>query len=414
MPLEKIERVLKEALKGLREAGTLKGEEWVITRVLEAKGEKGPRYHIQGQKEKEFIRMNSNSYLGMSLRREVIEAEEEGALSYGAGPGAVRFIHGTFSPHVELEERLASFHGKEAGMIFSSAYAANCGTLSPLISKETVVLSDALNHNSIINAIRLAKPLGKEVYQHLDMEDLKEKIESWVGRCKRLLIITDGVFSMRGDYVDLSTLVDLAKEYDSQFPEGVLTVVDDSHGTGAFGPTGRGTPEMTGGEDVDIITSTLGKALGVNGGYLVSTSKVIQYLRETSPFYIYSNPITPSEASAVLKALDILESERGRELLEGLREKTLYFEKGLLALGFEILKGEHPIVPVMVRDTEETEKMVDFLKERGILVVGLKFPVVPKGDESLRFQVSASHTFKDLEDVLEELKEYQRRDSFEE
>lgn len=409
MPLQKVEAALARALEGLEKAGTLKGEEWIITGVAKAKDGRGPRYLIQGQGEREFLRMNSNSYLGMSLREELLEAEEEGARKYGVGPGAVRFIHGTFLPHVELEKRLADFHGKEAAMIFSSAYAANCGVLAPLISKKTVVLSDALNHNSIINAIRLSRPQDKEVYKHLDMEDLEGKIKSWIGRCDRLLIITDGVFSMRGDYVDLSAIVGLGQKYNEKFSEGALTVVDDSHGTGAFGETGRGTIEVTRGEDVDIITSTLGKAFGVNGGYLASSEKIIEYLRETSPFYIYSNPITPSEASAVLRAIEILDSQEGAELLKGLKEKTQLFERGLLALGFEILEGEHPIVPVMVRDTQKTEELVEFLKERGILVVGLKFPVVPKGDESLRFQISASHTKNDIEYVLEQLKEYSER-----
>lgn len=406
VPLKKVESIFHDALAGMKEEGTLKGEEWIITGVKEGEEGRGPRYFIKGQGEKEFIRMNSNSYLGMSLREEVIAAEEEGAKRYGVGPGAVRFIHGTFEPHVELEQRLAAFHGKEAGMIFSSAYAANCGILAPLISSETVVLSDTLNHNSIINAIRLSRPQDKEVYGHLDMEDLESRIQKWIDGCKRIIIITDGVFSMRGDYADISLLVALGKKYDAHFSEGILTVVDDSHGTGAFGSTGRGTPEVTGGEEVDIITSTMGKAFGVNGGYLVTSQQIITYLRETSPFYIYSNPITPSEACAVLKALDILEKAEGKELLAGLQEKTAYFEKGLVELGFEILPGEHPIVPVMLRDTQKTSQMVRFLKEQGILVVGLTFPVVPRGDESLRFQVSAAHTKKDLDYVLEKMQLY--------
>lgn len=355
--------------------------------------------------------MNSNSYLGMSLHKEVIKAEEEGSRKYGAGPGAVRFIHGTFACHVELEKRLAAFHNKEAGMIFSSAYAANCGIIAPLISKETVVLSDELNHNSIINAIRLARPLAKEVYRHLDMNDLESMMKKWINGCQRMLIVTDGVFSMRGDYAPLSHLEQLGRKYHKDFPQGVLTVVDDSHGTGAFGFTGRGTPEVTRGEGVDIITSTLGKAFGVNGGYLVASKTVISYLRETSPFYIYSNPITPSEACAVLKSLEILDSEEGRALLEGLREKTGYFKKGLQELGYEILDGEHPIVPVMMRDTQKARDLVLFLKERGVLVVGLTFPVVPRGDESLRFQISANHTRKDLDQVLSHLADYKKNGS---
>ncbi len=406
MPLEKMESVVEEKLKDLEEEGTLKGEEWVIKEIKPATNEKGPRYIMESQANKEFLRMNSNSYLGMNLKEEVIRAEEKSAQKYGAGPGAVRFIHGTFTPHVKLEDKLADFHRKDAGMIFSSAYSANCGILAPLISKQTVVMSDELNHNSIINAIRLSRPQDKEIYHHLDFEDMESKIQKWIGKAKRIMIATDGVFSMRGDYPDLSQIVEISEEYDSEFEEGIFVVVDDSHGVGAFGQTGRGTPEITKGEGVDIITSTLGKALGVNGGYLVTNARIIEYLRETSPFYVYSNPITPAEASAAIKALEILDSERGRELLNRLRGNTDYFEKGVIDLGYEIIEGPHPIVPVMIRDTGETERLVNYLKENGILVIGLKFPVVPQGDESIRFQISADHTQQDLDYALRILKEY--------
>ncbi len=406
MPVDKMESVVKDKLNQLKEEGTLKGEEWVIEEIKPPADNQGPRYIMDGRGNKEFLRMNSNSYLGMTLKEEVIKAEEKAAQKYGAGPGAVRFIHGTFLPHVKLEEKLAKFHGKEAGMIFSSAYSANCGILAPLISKETVVMSDGLNHNSIINAIRLSRPKDKEIYKHLDMADLESKIKKWIGKAKRVMIVSDGVFSMRGDYPDLSQMVDLARNYTSEFEEGVFTVVDDSHGVGAFGKTGRGTPEVTGGQDVDIITSTMGKALGVNGGYLVTSAKIIEYLRETSPFYVYSNSITPSEASAAIKAIEILDSERGQKMLEDLQDKTKYFEEGLFNLGYEIIEGPHPIVPAMIRDTKKTEELVNFLKENGILVIGLKFPVVPRGDESIRFQISADHTQYDLDYALGILKEY--------
>src|SRR5690554_2531230 len=198
MPLGKLEPVIEEKLKGFAEKGIRKGKEQVIRKIKKAKGDKGPRYFIKGQGEKEFIRMNSNSYLGMSLREEVIKAEERAARSFGAGPGAVRFINGSYDSHVKLEEKLAEFHEKEEGMIFSSAYSANCGILAPLISGDTVVISDQLNHNSIINAIRLSKPQDKEIYQHLDYNDLESRINDRAGKCRRIIIITDGVFSMRG------------------------------------------------------------------------------------------------------------------------------------------------------------------------------------------------------------------------
>ncbi|MFB0532473.1 MAG: aminotransferase class I/II-fold pyridoxal phosphate-dependent enzyme, partial [Desulfatiglandales bacterium] len=289
---------------------------------------------------------------------------------------------------------------RESAMIFSSAYAAVVGIVSPLIDNETIVISDELNHNCIINAIRLSRPKIKEIYKHLDMTDLEDRIRNALGKAKRVLVITDGIFSMRGDYAPLNIMVEIAKMYDSEFEEGMSVIVDDSHGVGAFGKTGRGTEEYTNAEGIDIIVATLGKALGVNGGYLASTSTVINYLRETAPFYIYSNPITPSEASSAIKALDILDSERGRRLLENLRKLTKRLEKGLVDLGYEIIESEHPVVPLMIRDTRRTSELVQYLTEHGILATGLNYPVVPRGDEEIRFQVSADHSEYDIDYVL--------------
>ncbi|HCG77524.1 MAG: 7-keto-8-aminopelargonate synthetase [bacterium (Candidatus Ratteibacteria) CG_4_10_14_3_um_filter_41_18] len=409
MPLDKIGKWVGEKLVQLKEKGILKGKELVITEIKKSQGTKSPRYLIEGEGKKEFIKMNSNSYLGMSLKKEVIEAEKEAAEEFGVGPGAVRFIYGTFKPHLELEKKLARFHQKEAGMLFSSAYAAVCGILSPLISSETIVISDTLNHNSIINAIKLSKPKDKKIYIHLNMDDLETKIKECRGNCRRVIIVTDGVFSMRGDHSDFKELVNLAKKYHPEFKEGVFTIADDSHGVGAFGKTGRGTSEVSGENDVDILVSTLGKALGVNGGYVVTNAKIVEYLRETAPFYIYSNPITPPEANAALKALEILNSQKGRKMLSYLKEMTIYFKKGLTDLGYETIKGEHPIVAVMIRDTQKTIKLVNYLKEKGILAVGLKYPIVPQGDECIRFQISADHTKDDLDDVLKTLREYKNK-----
>ncbi|MCK4580473.1 MAG: aminotransferase class I/II-fold pyridoxal phosphate-dependent enzyme, partial [Dehalococcoidia bacterium] len=284
MSLQKIEKVLSGELGKLKERGSLKGAETVITGVKGSEGERGPRYFIQGYGDKEFLRMNSNSYLGMPLRQELIEAEEKGVREFGVGPGAVRFISGTYKPHVELEERLAKFHGREAAMIFSSAYATVVGILAPLISQDTTVVSDALNHNCIINAIRLSRPKDKKVYRHNNMTELESAIRESVGSCMRLIVVTDGIFSMRGDYAPLREIADLAAKYDPEFQEGILTIVDDSHGVGAIGETGRGTVEHTHEDRIDILVATLGKALGTNGGYLVSDATVVEYLRETAPF----------------------------------------------------------------------------------------------------------------------------------
>lgn len=408
MPLDKLEESISNSLEELKASGRLKGEEDVIAGIKRPEGGKGPRYLLEGDFSREFIKMDSNSYLGLSLDEEVIRAGEKASAEFGAGPGSVRFIHGTCRLHRELEKKLALFHGREAAVIFSSAYSAVCGVLSPLISNDTVVISDALNHNSIINAARMSRPGGKKIYRHLDMDDLEKKLEKSAGAFRRALIVTDGVFSMRGDYPDLKRLVKLAEDYNSGFEEGVITVMDDSHGTGAYGETGRGTSEVCGEYGADIIISTLGKALGVNGGYAVSSGQVVRYLRETSPFYIYSNPVTPGEAGAALKALEILDSGKGRELIGLLSGKVRYFKRELAEAGCEVLEGIHPVVAVMIRDGSGTDALVGRLRENGVLAVGLKHPVVPGGDECVRLQVNACHTEDDIKHVLEVMKDWMK------
>jgi len=405
MSLKQIEKLLFEKLNDLKVKGTLKGEEKVITDIREARDGFGPRYLLVGQGEKEFLRMNSNSYLGLSLNKDVIQAEEEAGKKFGAGPGAVRFISGTFEPHVELEKRLARFHSREAAMVFSSAYSTVMGVLPQFITEDTLVVSDGLNHNCIINAIRLSKPAKKAIYRHLDMKELERILKENTGQAKRAVVVTDGIFSMRGDCAPLDKIIEICRKYESGYEEGILTVVDDSHGVGAFGKTGRGVEEYTN-TKADTLVATLGKALGVNGGYVVSNRTVINYLRETAPFYIYSNPITPSEAAAALKSLEILDSPDGIKLLERLKNLAAHLRERLNQLGYETLPGEHPIVPLMVRDTKKTSHMVKYLFDNGILVTGLNYPVVPKGDEEIRFQVSASHTEKDIDSLIDILKRF--------
>jgi len=404
--LDKIKTVLSRELAELGEKRPLKGEETVIMGVKEAAGNRGPRYFLEGYGDREFLRMNSNSYLGLALKKEVIAEMEKAARKFGAGPGAARFISGTYQPHVALEKRLARFHNREAGMIFSSAYATVMGVLTTLISQDTSVISDELNHNCIINAIRLARPGDKKVYSHNSMDELATGIKECTGRGQRVIIVTDGIFSMRGDHAALPEIADLAEKYAPEFEEGILTVIDDSHGVGAVGETGRGTIELTGEDRIDIIVGTLGKAMGVNGGYLVSDTTIIEYLREKAPSYVYSNPITVAEASAALKALDIVDSDAGKKLLRYLQEGAGYFRKGLMALGYEVIKGEHPIIPLMVRDTGKTTRLVKYLKDNGILVTGISYPVVPRGDDEIRFQICADHTRSDLDYVLEVLKSF--------
>jgi glycine C-acetyltransferase len=406
MSLNKLNGALNQEVKELEDSGRAKGEEKVITKVIRPQNGKGPRYLLEGFGDKEFIRMNSNSYLGLPLRKDMIDAEEEGAKEFGVGPGAVRFINGTFKAHIDLEKKLADFHGREEGMIFSSAYATSLGVIYPLTTKETVLISDELNHNCIINAIRLGKPIGKEIYTHNNMEELEQALEKNVGKAKRALVITDGIFSMRGDHAPLDKLVEICEKYNDKYEEGVISIADDSHGVGAFGDTGRGVEEYTNSK-VDILIGTLGKAFGVNGGYVVSSPEVIKYLREKAPTYVYSNPITVSESTAAIKALEITDSDEGRKILAHLREMTKRFDDGLKAAGFETIEGDHPVVPLMVRDSHKTKKMVKYLNDNGILATGLSYPVVPQGDEEIRFQISASHTKDDIDFVLEVLKKYE-------
>ena len=400
MAFDRVQSVLASELQALRDKGTLKGAETVVASVIPPVGDKGPRLRLVGSGDCAFLRMNSNSYLGLSLHPRVIEAEEQAVRALGTGPGAVRFISGTYRAHVDLEQRLARFHGRGAGMIFSSAYAAVMGVVSPLITKETAVISDELNHSCIINAIRLSRPKTKAVYKHLDLAELARCLEEAAGSCKRALVITDGIFSMRGDHAPLPEIVEVARRFDDHFAENVIVVVDDSHGVGAFGKTGRGTEEYTGAEGVDVLLATLGKALGVNGGYVVGTSTLVDYLREKAPFYIYSNPITPAEAAAAHAALEIVDSAEGLALLEHLRSMTARFERGLQGLGYETIVGEHPVVPLMVRDTARTTALVTHLQDNGVLATGLNYPVVPRGDEEIRFQVSADHTAADIDEAL--------------
>lgn len=406
MPGDRLDSALSEHVAELEARGTAKGRESLVLRVVPPRRDRGPRVILEGEGDREFLRLNSNSYLGLSFLPEVVEAEEEGSRDFGAGPGAVRFISGSYGPHRELERRLAAFHGREDAIIFSSAYAAVLGSLPPLITPETLVLSDELNHNCIINAMRMSRPGGKVVYPHLDLDALDEALEKHSGRHRRAIVVTDGIFSMRGDHAPLDRIMEVARAHDDGYPENVAVVVDDSHGVGAFGETGRGVEEHTGGPPVDVLIGTLGKAFGVNGGYVAGSRTLTKFLRETAPTYIYSNPITPGEALAALRAVEIVDSARGRTLLERLRTLTRRFEDGLQRLGIETIPGEHPVVPLMIRDTGRTRFLVRHLFDEGILVTGLAYPVVPRGDEEIRTQVNADHTEADLDLVLGALERF--------
>jgi glycine C-acetyltransferase len=404
MPHDRLVQSLRQHVDGLVAAGTAKGAETVVVGVRPAEGDRGPRFLLAGEGDREFMRMNSNSYLGMGLRPEVVHAEEEATRAFGAGPGAVRFISGTYRQHLDLERELAAFHSRKAAMIFSSAYGTILSTITPMVTEETVLVSDELNHNCIINAMRLARPAGKAIYGHNDVAALDHALEEWKGRAKRALVVTDGIFSMRGDHAPLDEIMEVCLH--DAYAQTFVGVFHDSHGVGAFGPTGRGTEEHTRSRPVDVLVGTLGKAFGVNGGYVTADEDTIRFLRESSQMYIYSNPITVGEAAAALAAVRFVAGPEGPGLLQRLRGLTSRFEKGLGRVGIETIPGEHPVVPLMIRDTTKTRDLVRYLYENGVLVTGLTYPVVPRGDEEIRTQINADHTEQDIDRVLDLLAAY--------
>jgi glycine C-acetyltransferase len=345
--------------------------------------------------------MNSNSYLSLSNHPQLIAAADAATHTCGVGPGAVRFIDGTFSYHQELEQRIARFVGKPAAKIFNSAYTSNCGLALTIGSKTTHWIGDQLNHNSIIRAMRIAgvPSVNKGIYAHNNMDELRRCLDLVAADIDRIVVIFDGIFSMRGDFAPIDKILAITGEYSRKFRDGVITVVDDSHGIGAYGATGRGTAEFSGGTP-DIIIGTFGKAFGVNGGFIAASETVIETVRQKADTYIYTNPLSVADCAAATKALDICDSEEGLMLLENIRLRTKQFRNGLKSSGLESIPGPHPVVPVMVRDTARTHALVRHLYDNGILVVGLTFPVVPKGDESMRFQINAAHTETDIDYVL--------------
>src|SRR5258708_2517657 len=296
MRMQGLTRVLAARLDDLAQSGGCKGKEGVISSVIAGHDGHGPRYAIEGDGGRAFELMNSTSYLGMALRAEVIEAEEQAAALCGPGRGAVRFVSGPGWTQVAWGRRLASCPGRSDAILFSSAYAGMMGLIQPLVTAKTAVISDELNHNCIINAIALARPAEKHIYKHLDIGELERALSAAARTCTRAVVVTDGIFSMRGDHAPLDRIMELAQAHDGAFEENAIVIVDDSHGVGAFGPTGRGTEEYTNAAPADLLVATLGKAFGVNGAYVAGDETIIRYLPETSPFYIYSNPITPAAA----------------------------------------------------------------------------------------------------------------------
>jgi glycine C-acetyltransferase len=341
----------------------------------------------------EMVNFCANNYLGLANDPEIIAAAKEGLDSRGFGMASVRFICGTQDLHKRLERRISDFLGTEDTILYGSCFDANGGLFETILGPEDVIISDALNHASIIDGVRLSKAQRK-VYQHVDMADLRAKLEEATGTRFRL-IVTDGAFSMHGDLSPLKDLCDLADEFDA------IVVVDDSHATGFLGENGRGTPEYFGVEDrVDIITSTLGKALGgAAGGFTTGRSEIVQMLRQRSRPYLFSNALPPPVAAAAIRAIDLVEQRPN--LRRHLMENTAYFREQIQARGFTILESIHPIVPIVLGDERRTVEMAKRMNERGFFVVGFSYPVVPKGQARVRVQISAAHTREQIDAALD-------------
>jgi glycine C-acetyltransferase len=328
------------------------------------------------------VNLCANNYLGLADNPEVIAAAHEALDRYGFGMASVRFICGTQEEHKALEARIAGFLGKEDTILYAAAFDANTGLFETILGEQDAIISDALNHASIIDGVRLCKA-QRYRYANRDMADLERCLKEAVGARHRL-IATDGVFSMDGFYAPLDEICDLAERYDA------LVMVDDCHATGFVGATGRGTPEHFGVmERVDILTGTLGKALGgASGGYTAASRQVVDWLRQRSRPYLFSNTLAPVIAGASLKVFDLL--EEGATLRARLWENASYFRERMGALGFELLPGEHAIIPVMLRDPKLAQEMAKRLGERGVYVTAFSFPVVPKGQDRIRTQMSAA------------------------
>ena len=380
-----LEEQLHSELESLREAGTYKRFNTLLS-------PQGPVVQMEGRGE--VLVLSSNNYLGLAARPEVVEAGIEGLRHYGAGTASVRFICGTFEPHLELERELADLVGTEASLTYVSCWNANEAAIPSLTDESTVILSDELNHASIIDAVRLAKPSRKAVYKHSDMDHLRAQLES----CEpgqRALVITDGVFSMEGDLAKLPEIVELARAH------GATVVVDDSHGTGVMGDTGRGVAEHYGllGE-IDVITSTLGKALGgAAGGFVAASEEVCDVLAQRSRPHLFSNALPPTVACSAVEAVRVLRREP--ELVAKLRESTEIFRKRLRGLGFKPLDGEAAIVPIILGETAFAIEFSRRLLEAGVFVTGFGFPVVPEGTARVRVQMSAAIEPEHIERALD-------------
>jgi 7-keto-8-aminopelargonate synthetase and related enzymes len=382
---------LKAAIEKLK-------QERVYKRLNYLASPQGARVQMEGRGD--VVILSSNNYLGLCNDPAVVAAGIDGLKKFGAGTGSVRFICGTFAIHRDLERAIAGLVGTEASLSYVSAWNANEGLTATIVEQNDFVVSDALNHASIIDSIRLAKAITKcttAVYRHSDLDDLKSKLESAKG-ARRRIIWTDGVFSMEGSTAKLPEILQLAEDYDA------IVAVDDSHGTGVLGANGRGTPEHFGvlGE-VDIITSTLGKALGgAAGGFVAGPASLCDILTQRSRPQLFSNALPPTVAASALGAIRQLEHHP--ELVKKLHDNTRYFRGAISEAGFKPLPGETPIVPIIVGETATAIKMSDMLLDEGVFVTGFGFPVVPQGQARVRCQLSAAHSRDDLDQAISAFK----------
>ena len=375
-----VQQEISGELDEIRSAGLFKSERVLVTPQAS---------NIRVADGAEVLNFCANNYLGLADDPRIVAAAKDAMDRWGYGLASVRFICGTQDVHKQLERRISEFLGTEDTILYSSCFDANGGLFETLLGEQDAVISDELNHASIIDGIRLSKARRLR-YRNRDMADLEAQLKACAD-ARRRLIATDGVFSMDGYVTPLDEICDLADRH------GAMVMVDDSHAVGFVGATGRGTPELHGVTDrVDIVTGTLGKALGgASGGYTSGRREVIDLLRQRSRPYLFSNSIAPAVAGASLKVLDLLEG--GDYLRTRLRENTAWFRERMTGLGFDILPGDHPIVPVMIGDATKAGRLADLLLGRGIYVIGFSYPVVPVGRARIRTQMSAAHSRTDLE-----------------
>jgi glycine C-acetyltransferase len=380
---DKAKSQIAEALEEIRSAGTWKAERFIGS-------PQGASIHVSEPKpERDVLNFCANNYLGLANNPELVAAAKQGLDDFGFGLSSVRFICGTQTLHKKLEAAIAGFLGTDDAILYSSCFDANGGLFETLLDKECAIISDQLNHASIIDGVRLCKA-QRFRFAHMDMADLEARLKE-AGGCKRVMIATDGVFSMDGDIAPLDAICDLAEKH------GAMVMVDDSHATGFVGATGRGSIEHCGVMGrVDVITSTLGKALGgASGGFTAARGEIVELLRQRSRPYLFSNTLAPVIAAATLKCLEMLSASS--ELIATINANTEFFRAKMTELGFDVRPGTHPIVPVMLGDAALATRMADALLEEGIYVIGFSYPVVPKGAARIRVQLSAAHSRADLE-----------------